>query len=130
MGGEAGFTMDGLAEAIVIGAAVVLLAVVGVRFAGRLGLPGLLLYLGIGLLLGNTTTRVPWGPTIGPFDPALATVLGSAALIVILAQGGLTTRWSQLRPVLGPSIALATVGVAVSVTVVADGSAWSRSPSM
>ena len=124
MGGEAGFTLDGLAQAIVIGAAVVLLAVVGVRFAGRLGLPGLLLYLGIGLILGNTTTRVPWGPTIGPLDPAIAAVFGYAALIVILAQGGLTTRWSQLRPVLGPSIALATIGVAVSVTVVALPLIW------
>ena len=46
MGGEVAFSLDGLAEAIVIGAAVVILAVVGVRFAGRLGLPGLLLYLG------------------------------------------------------------------------------------
>jgi cell volume regulation protein A len=124
MGGEAVFTLDGLAQAVVIGGAVVLLAVVGVRFAGRLGLPGLLLYLGIGLLLGNVSTRVPFGPSIGPLDPELATVLGYAALIIILAQGGLTTRWSQLRPVLGPSIALATVGVAVSVTVVALPLIW------
>lgn len=124
MGGEAVFTLEGLAEALVIGGAVVLLAIVGVRFAGRLGLPGLLLYLAIGLLLGNTTTRIPFGPTIGPLDPQLATVLGSAALIVILAQGGLTTRWSQLRPVIGPSIALATIGVAVSVTAVALPLIW------
>lgn len=124
MGGEAGVTLDDLAPAIVIGAAVVLLAVVGVRFAGRLGLPGLLLYLGIGLLLGNATTRIPFGPSVGPLDPSLATVLGAAALIVILAQGGLTTRWSALRPVLGPSVALASVGVAVSVTVVALPLIW------
>jgi potassium/hydrogen antiporter len=124
MGGEVAFSLDGLAEAIVIGAAVVILAVVGVRFAGRLGLPGLLLYLGIGLLLGNLTTRLPFGPTVGPLDPRVATVLASVALILILAQGGLTTRWSQFRPVLAPSIALATVGVAVSVTVVALPLIW------
>ncbi len=124
MGAEMGITLDDLAQAIVIGAVVVLLAVLGVRFAGRLGLPGLLLYLGIGLLLGNITTRLPFGPTVGPLDPSLAAVLGYAALIIILAQGGLTTRWSQLRPVLGPSIALATVGVAVSVTVVALPLIW------
>ena len=124
MGAEMGITLDDLAQAIVIGAVVVLLAVLGVRFAGRLGLPGLLLYLGIGLLLGNITTRLPFGPTVGPLDPALAAVLGYAALIIILAQGGLTTRWSQLRPVLAPSIALATIGVAVSVTVVALSLIW------
>ncbi len=123
MGGSA-LTLDGLGQVILIGAAVVLLAVVGVRFAGRLGLPGLLLYLAIGLLLGNATTRLPFGPTVGPLDPTLATVLASAALIFILAQGGLTTRWSRLRPVIGPSIALATVGIAVSVTVVALPLIW------
>ncbi|MFM1964974.1 MAG: hypothetical protein RL134_699 [Actinomycetota bacterium] len=124
MGGEAGFTLEGLAEALVIGGIVVILAIAGVRFAGRLGIPGLLLYLGIGLILGNVSTRVPFGPEIGPLDPEFATVLGSAALIVILAHGGLTTRWSQLRTVLGSSIALATVGVAVSVTAVALPLIW------
>lgn len=124
MEGGDGIALDGLGEAVVIGAAVVLLAVVGVRFAGRLGVPGLLLYLGIGLLLGNASTRLPFGPTIGPLDPGLATVIGSAALIVILAQGGLTTRWSALRPVLGPSVALATVGIAVSITVVSIPLIW------
>lgn len=124
MEGGSTITLDALAQGILISAAVVLIAIVGVRFAGRLGVPGLLLYLGIGLLLGNTTTRVPFGPSIGPLDPVLATVLASAALIFILAQGGLTTRWSQLRPVLGPSVALATVGIAVSVTVVALPLIW------
>jgi potassium/hydrogen antiporter len=122
MGGAV--TLDGLAQAIVIGAAVVLLAIVGVRFAGRLGLPGLLLYLGIGLLLGNATTRLPFGPSVGPLDASIATVVGTSALIIILAQGGLTTSWSRLRPVLGPSVALATVGVAMSVTAVALPLIW------
>ena len=37
---------------------------------------------------------------------------------MIIAEGGLTARWTTLRPVLGLSAMLATVGVAVSIAVV------------
>ena len=102
-----------LGPVVLIGAVVVLVAVLGVRLAGKLGVPGLLLYLVLGIVLGNA---VPWIE----FDNAqVATILGSSALIIILVQGGLTTRLSQLKPVLGPSIALASVGVIASIAVVA-----------
>ena len=39
--------------------------------------------------------------------------------MVILAEGGLTTRWADVRRAIGPGLALATVGVAVSVAVTA-----------
>ncbi|MGI9198013.1 MAG: potassium/proton antiporter [Candidatus Nanopelagicales bacterium] len=110
-------TPDSLAPTIVVGALVVIIAVIGVRFAGRLGVPGLLIYLLIGLALG---TVFP----IGLDDPQLGIVLGYAALIIILAHGGLTTRWQDLRPVLWPSVVLATVGVGVSVIVVALPLIW------
>lgn len=99
--------------ALLVGSAIVLAAIVGVRFAGKLGLPGLLLYLLFGLALG-------WAfPSLNFSDAGLATVLGYAALVVILAEGGLTTRMDDLRPVLWPAIALATVGVALSIAIVA-----------
>ena len=106
-------TLEGLAIALLVGALIVLVSVVGVRLAGRLGVPGLLLYLLLGLLLGSIF------PALHVNDPGFATVLGSAALILILAQGGLTTRVDALRPVMGPAIALASVGIVVSITVVA-----------
>ncbi|MFM9133868.1 MAG: potassium/proton antiporter [bacterium] len=109
---------DPVAVAIVAGAAVIIVAVVGVRFAGRLGVPGLLLYLLIGVALGLLF------PDVGVEDPGLAVILGYSALILILAQGGLTTPWNRLRPVLWPSLALATVGVAVSIAVVAVPLIW------
>lgn len=102
-----------LGPALLVGAAIVILAVVGVRFAGRLGLPGLLLYLVIGLVLGSTV------PALDLQNPELATILGYSALILILAHGGLTTSVSNLRPVLWPSLVLATVGVGVSIAIVA-----------
>ena len=74
---------------------VVLAAVIGVRLAARFGLPGLLLYLGLGLFLGRDGfTHITFD------DPELASTLGYAALVIILAEGGLTTRPSTVRPVI------------------------------
>jgi cell volume regulation protein A len=111
-------TQEALAPALLIGAGIVLVAVFSGRLAGRLGVPGLLLYLILGLVLGSVF------PALHVQDAELAIVLGYSALVLILAQGGLTTRLSQLRPVLWPAIALASVGVAVSITVVALPLVW------
>ena len=111
-------TLDGLAPALLVGAIIVLVSVLGVRLAGRLGVPGLLLYLLLGLVLGSTV------PALHVQDAQLATVLGYSALVLILAQGGLTTRMSELRPVMWPAIALASVGVAVSIVAVALPLIW------
>lgn len=111
-------TLDGLAPALLVGAVIVLVSVLGVRLAGRLGVPGLLLYLLLGLALGTLV------PALDLQDAQLATVLGYSALVLILAQGGLTTRVTALRPVLWPAIALASVGVAVSIAVVALPLIW------
>ena len=54
-------------------------------------------------------------------DAQLAQNLGTAALAVILVEGGLTTRWSDVRAVLAPAGVLATVGVGISVAVTAAG---------
>jgi cell volume regulation protein A len=93
-------------------AAVVLLGVLAVRASVRLGLPSLLLYLGIGILLGESVLGLQFS------DAPLTESVGWAALVLILAEGGLTTRWDAVRPSLGVGIALATVAVAVSIGVV------------
>jgi cell volume regulation protein A len=77
------------------------------------GLPSLLLYLGLGLLLGEDALGLEFD------DAELAQALGYAALVVILAEGGLTTSWRTIRPVVPAATALATIGTAVSVTVTA-----------
>jgi len=105
-------SLESLAIAAFVGALIVIVAIFAVRFAGKLGVPGLLLYLLLGMVLGSTI------PGLNFDDATLATVLGYSALILILAHGGLTTRVDQLRPVLAPSLALASVGIAVSIAVV------------
>ncbi|HZI97468.1 MAG TPA: potassium/proton antiporter [Actinomycetales bacterium] len=93
--------------------AVLLAGVAAVRISTRAGLPSLLLYLAIGLVIGEA------GIGLGFEDTDLTMVLGSIALAVILAEGGFTTQWHVIRPVAGLSVVLATVGVAVSVAVTA-----------
>jgi cell volume regulation protein A len=93
---------------------IVLAAVGGVRLAARFGLPGLLFYLGLGLLLSDDGLG-----GIAFDDAELATALGYAGLVIILAEGGLTTRPATVRPVSVPATILASLGVAVSIFVVA-----------
>jgi potassium/hydrogen antiporter len=105
--------VNGLSLALGIGAAVVLLAVLAVRVSVRLGLPSLLLYLVIGVALGEAGIGIQFD------DAQLTQALGLAALVLILTEGGLTTRWSDVRPSLGVGITLSTLGVAVSIGVTA-----------
>jgi potassium/hydrogen antiporter len=88
-------------------------AAVALRLADRLGLPSLLLYLAFGVAMGESGLGVDFE------NYELTQTLGYAALVVILAEGGLTTRWADVRRAIGPGIALSTVGVAVSVGVTA-----------
>ncbi|GIJ49926.1 K+/H+ antiporter [Virgisporangium aliadipatigenens] len=104
---------DQVNGALLLGAVVLLVAVAAVRLSTRLGLPSLLVYLALGLLLG------PLGLGLAFNDAELTRVLGLCALVVIIAEGGLTARWAELRPVVWPAAVLSTVGVGVSVAVVA-----------
>ncbi|GAB3142161.1 potassium/proton antiporter [Micromonospora sonneratiae] len=103
---------DGLEIALLLGATVLLVAVAAVRLSTRLGLPSLLVYLALGMAIGKSGLGIR-------FDSVeLTRTLGFCALIVIIAEGGLTARWSTLRPVLGLAAVLSTVGVVVSIVAV------------
>ncbi len=103
--------MNGVELALGAGAAVLLLAVLAVRVSTRLGLPSLLVYLAIGVLIGESGLGIQFS------NAPLTAALGIAGLVLILAEGGLATRWSVIRPALRPGIALATVAVAVNIAV-------------
>jgi cell volume regulation protein A len=100
-----------LNQVLLIGSAVLIAAVLGVRLSVTAGLPSLLAYLGLGLLIGSSGLGIQFA------DADLALSLGFAALVLILAEGGLTTSWQAVRPSLAPGLALATLGSAVSVVV-------------
>jgi cell volume regulation protein A len=89
--------------------------VAAVRISSRSGLPSLLVYLGIGVAMGQDG--------IGDIhfnNAEMTQVIGYAALVVILAEGGLGTKWKEIGPVLPAASALALGGVAVSVGVTAS----------
>jgi potassium/hydrogen antiporter len=94
---------------LLVGAVVLIAAIIAARIGARVGLPSLLLFLGLGLVMGESGIGIS-------FDNAdLARALAFAALVVILAEGGLTTRWSDIRSSAILAALLATVGVGISV---------------
>ncbi len=98
--------------AILIGAAVILIGAVAVRLSSRLGLPSLLVYLAIGLALGESGLGIRFD------DAELTRHLGLGALILIIAEGGLASRWRAVRPALAAGVdPRDLVGVLVSVAV-------------
>jgi cell volume regulation protein A len=98
--------------ALLVGAVVVLVGALAVRLAHRFGLPSLLLYLGIGLIMGEDVLGLRFD------DADLARLLGLWALVLILAEGGLTTRWSTVRAAVPLAAVVSTIGVAVSTAIV------------
>ncbi|MFI2368461.1 potassium/proton antiporter [Streptomyces sp. NPDC018833] len=107
-------TVHQLNELLLICSLVLLVAVAAVRISSRSGLPSLLLYLGIGIAMGQD------GLLDVQFDDAeLTQVIGYGALVVILAEGGLGTKWKEIKPALPAAAVLSTVGVAVSVGITA-----------
>lgn len=80
--------------------------------AARTGLPVLVAFLAVGMLLGSD------GPGGIDFDDAeLAREVGVIGLAAILYEGGLQTSWRRLRQVAGAAALLSTVGVVISALV-------------
>ena len=109
------FDVHDLDTFVLVGSAVTLLAILAVRVSSRAGLPSLLIYLLMGVILGESGVGILFD------DAQVAHALGFAALAIILAEGGLTTSWGEVRPSMGLGVSLATVGVTVSIAVVAVG---------
>ncbi len=107
------FDLHQLDEFLLLGSVVTLVAILAVRVTAGAGLPSLLVYLFIGVALGDGGLGIRFD------DAELAHALGFAALVLILAEGGITTKWSEIRPLIRMGTALATIGVLVSVSVVA-----------
>jgi cell volume regulation protein A len=102
--------------------------VTGAVLTRRSRFPLLVTFLGIGMLLGSDGVGGIY------FDDAqLARSIGIVGLIAILFEGGLTTSWRDLRPVIAPAAMLSTVGVAITAAVTAAAAralfdfTWSKS---
>src|SRR5215217_5729419 len=82
--------------------------------AGQLRLPGLVLFLGLGMAIGSD------GFGWVAFDNyELARTIGIIALALILFEGGLSAGFTELRPVAGPAVSLAFVGTLATAALTA-----------
>lgn len=102
------------ADGFLLAAGVLLLvSLVVSRLGGRLGIPGLLLFLGVGMVAGSDGVGIQFS------DYRLAQALGTVALCFILFQGGLGTNWAHTRPVVKKGLSLVTLGVLITAGVMA-----------
>src|SRR5688572_20914502 len=86
--------------------------------ADRVRVPGLILFLGLGMLVGSDGIG---GVEFN--DVELTRTLGTVGLVLILFEGGLTAGWREIRPVLGTAISLAIIGTLVTA-LLAGLAAW------
>lgn len=98
---------------IFIAAFLLFISILVSKTSQRLGIPALLFFLLIGMLAGSEG--------IGGIyfdDPNITQFIGIIALVFILFSGGLDTRWSDIKPVLGRGIVLSTLGVVITTAAV------------
>ena len=101
-------------QLILIGSALLTAGLLASLVAVRVRVPSLVLFLGVGMLLGSD------GLGLLPFDdPEVARTIGVVALALILFEGGLTAGFLEIRPVLGPAISLATFGTLITAGITA-----------
>ena len=95
---------------LLVGALLLFVAVMAGKVAYRFGAPALLLFLSVGMIFGlNFINFRSFEITQG---------IGMLALCIILFTGGMDTKFSDIRPILGPGVVLATVGVALTALFV------------
>jgi potassium/hydrogen antiporter len=106
-------------ELILVAAALLAAGIAASLLASRVRLPGLLLFLGVGMAIGTDGTG--W---IDFNDYELARTIGVVALALILFEGGLTAGFEEIRPVLRPSLSLAILGTLGTCLICGFAAAW------
>ncbi|MEP2861239.1 cation:proton antiporter, partial [Parvibaculum sp.] len=101
--------MDFANQIILVSAGLITFSIFAGVLSSRIGAPLLLVFLAFGMLAGED------GPGGIVFDDfAVAYLVGSFALALILFDGGLRTNREALNRAFGPSLALATIGVVLT----------------
>ena len=90
---------------LLIGSILLFTSIVVGKAGFRFGVPALLLFLGVGMLFGSDGLGIQFN------NPEVAQFIGVIALSIILFSGGMDTSISEIKPVLGQGVVLATAGV-------------------
>jgi potassium/hydrogen antiporter len=110
-------------EMILVAGALLAAGIAASLVAARVRLPGLLLFLALGMLIGSDGTGwIDFGAGSGDYE--LARTIGVVALALILFEGGLTAGFEEIRPVLRPAISLALVGTLITAVIAGLAAAW------
>src|SRR5690606_27666225 len=96
-----------------------LLGIASSKFSARLGVPVLVLFLGVGMLAGSEGIG---GIEFNYYN--IAHGVGTIALAIILFDGGLQTEIGAVQAVWKPSVVLATVGVLITAAITGLGAIW------
>jgi potassium/hydrogen antiporter len=107
------------AELILVSGGLLAVGIAAAKVADRVRVPGLLLFLGLGILVGSE------GPGGVEFDDAeLTRTLGTIGLVLILFEGGLSAGWREIRPVIATAISLAVIGTVVTAAIAGLAASW------
>ncbi len=104
---------------VLVGALLLFVAVMAGKVAYRFGAPALLLFLGVGMLFGLDF--------ISYRSVDMTQFVGMISLCIILFTGGMDTSFQEIKPIIGPGVVLATVGVVMTAAVLA-GFVWIIAP--
>ncbi|MBS3970661.1 MAG: potassium/proton antiporter [Clostridia bacterium] len=95
-------------------ASLLIVGVVTTKFSTRFGVPALVLFLTLGMIAGSDVSGLIYFDDIHQ-----AQFIGMLALVIIIFEGGLQTKWHTFRPVAAQALSLATVGVLITAMAVA-----------
>jgi potassium/hydrogen antiporter len=106
-------------ELLLVAGALLALGILATLVAGQLRVPGLVLFLALGMVIGSD------GLGLIEFDDVeLTRTIGIIAISLILFEGGLAAGWDEIRPVLGVGISLATVGTLATAAITGFAASW------
>jgi len=98
-------------EVLLISSIILFISILAGKAGFRVGLPALLLFLGIGMLFGSDGLGLQFS------NPHIAQFIGMIALSIILFSGGMDTKFSEIKPIAYQGVILATVGVLATTII-------------
>ncbi|EPC04465.1 potassium:proton antiporter [Litchfieldella anticariensis FP35 = DSM 16096] len=111
--------MDSINTLFLFSGLLIALSILASRLSAMVGLPLLLIFLGLGMLAGEEGVL-----GIQFDDYSLAFLIGHLALAMILLDGGLRTRLKTFRVGFKPALSLATLGVFITSALVGLIAMW------
>lgn len=90
---------------LLVGSILLFVSIVVSKTGYRFGVPTLLLFLIVGMVFGSDGLGLQFN------DTGYAQFIGMVALTIILFSGGMDTKYSEIKPVIGPGMVLSTLGV-------------------